>query len=65
MRRVSSTIYDFFTGPTWLDSCDSSQYSPQRLLAILASRWPDVRMVERGQVVEAEADDFATWLGKI
>jgi len=57
-------VYDFFAGPTWLDSCDSSQFSPQRLLAILASRWPDVRMVARGQVV-VEADDFATWLGKI
>lgn len=60
-------VYDYYTGPTWLDSCDSGQFSPQRLLAILASRWPDVRMVARGQVVEVEADgdDFGTWLGKI
>ncbi len=58
-------IYDFFAGPTWLDSCDSSQFCPQRLLAILASRWPDVRMVARKQVVEVDGDDFATWLGKI
>lgn len=57
-------VYDFFAGPTWLDSCDSSQFSPQRLLAILASRWPDVRMVERVQVAEV-ADDFATWLKSI
>jgi hypothetical protein len=35
------------------------------LLAILASRWPDARMVERGQVVVVDGDDFATWLGKI
>jgi hypothetical protein len=57
-------VYDYYAGPTWLDSCDSSQFCPQRLLAILASRWPDARMVERGQVVVA-ADDWATWLGKI
>jgi hypothetical protein len=59
-------VYDFYTAAdTWLDSCDSSQLCPQRLLAILASRWPDARMVERGQVVVVEADDWATWLGKI
>ena len=60
-----NTIYDFYTADTWLDSCDSSQFCPQRLMAILASRWPDVRMVERGQVVEVDGDDFVTWLMKI
>jgi hypothetical protein len=58
-------VYDYYAGPTWLDSCDSSQFCPRRLLAILASRWPDVRMVARGQVVVVDGDDFATWLGKI
>jgi hypothetical protein len=59
-------VYDFYTADdTWLDSCDSSQFCPRRLLAILVSRWPDVCMVERGQVVEVAADDWATWLGKI
>jgi hypothetical protein len=58
-------VYDFYTGPTWLDSCDSSQFCPHRLLAILASRWPDARMVERGQVDAVDADDFATWLGSV
>jgi hypothetical protein len=63
---MSSTIYDYYSADTWLDSCDSGQFCPRRLLAILASRWPDARMVERGQVVEvAAADDWATWLGKI
>jgi hypothetical protein len=63
---MSSTIYDYYSADTWLDSCDSGQFCPRRLLAILASRWPDVRMVERGQVVaEVAADDWATWLGKI
>jgi hypothetical protein len=55
-------VYDYYAGPTWLDSCDSSQFCPRRLLAILASRWPDARMVERGQVDAVDADDFATWL---
>jgi hypothetical protein len=58
-------VYDYYSADTWLDSCDSSQFCPRRLLAILASHWPDVRMVARGQVVTVEADDFATWLGKI
>lgn len=59
-------VYDFYTAAdTWLDSCDSGQFCPRRLLAILASRWPGVRMVARGQVVEVVADDFATWLGKM
>jgi hypothetical protein len=58
-------VYDFYAGPTWLDSCDSSQFCPRRLLAILASRWPDVRMVARGRVAEADGDDFTTWLMRI
>jgi hypothetical protein len=62
---MSSTIYDYYSADTWLDSCDSGQFCPRRLLAILASRWPDVRMVERGQVVAVDADDFATWLGSV
>lgn len=57
-------IYDFYAGSHWLDSCDANEYPPARLLAILAQRWADVRMVRRGEVVEA-ADDFGTWLANM
>lgn len=58
-------IYDFFTGPTWLDSCDATQFDPARLLAILTERWADVRMVVRGAETATAEESFADWLKSI
>lgn len=55
-------IYDFYADDTWLDSCDATEFSPARLLAILATRWAGVRMVARGAETVVDGDDFGTWL---
>lgn len=62
---MKNTIYDFYAGPAWLDSCDAAEFSPARLLAILAKRWHNVRMVVRGEEAVVVVDDFGDWLKSI
>ena len=59
-------IYDFYAGPTWLDSCEVNEFSPARLLAILTKRWANVRMVVRGAETAVVAEEsFGDWLAGI
>lgn len=58
-------IIDFYALDTWLDSCDANEFAPARLLAILAQRWPNVRMVLRGAVEAVDGDDFGQWLVRV
>lgn len=55
---------DFYVGTDWVDCCDSSQFDPQRLLAILRSKFGNVQMVERSKVayVKGASLDFSEWL---
>lgn len=59
-------IYDFLTTDgNWLDSCDANEFNPARLLAILAARWANVRMVVRGAEAAAVEESFGDWLKSI
>lgn len=60
-----ATIYDFYAGPAWLDSCDANEFNPARLLAILAKRWHNVRMVVRGAETAEKEEDFGDWLATL
>ncbi len=60
-----ATIYDFYAGPVWLDSCNANEFSPVRLLSILAARWANVRMVVRGAETAVAEEDFGDWLKSV